>query len=162
VTEPRPPPPRVRIDPAAMDAVLVAHKAAVGGHAEPCGLLLGGVSTGIVRVQEVRPLANVHPTPDRAFLLPAPGAVAAAREARERGLAIVGVWHGHLHGPAALSEADAAGLRSATRGPGADGKPSEVPYVFLVSGGGAGSTLVVRAFLMHDARPREVDLASHW
>lgn len=145
-----------------MGVLLAAHKEALGGRVEPCGLLLGGTGEGVVRVQGLRPLPNVHQMPDRAFLLPAQGAVAAAREARDRGLTVVGVWHGHLRGTARLSEADAAGLLSASRGPGGEGKPSERPYVFLVSGGGAGTTLVVRAFVLHSARPREVELASQW
>jgi proteasome lid subunit RPN8/RPN11 len=162
VTTTKLPPPRVRIDADALKSVLAAHKAAASGRAEPCGLLLGHAGDGVVRIQEVKPLPNVHQMPDRAFLLPAQGAVAAAREARERGLSVVGVWHGHLRGPSRLSESDAAGLMSASRGPGAEGKPAEVPYVFLVSGAGAGAAIVVRSFVLHHARPREVDLAQQW
>lgn len=149
-------PPRVFIAATALDAVLRAHKAAAGGAKEPCGLMLGHVEGPRVHVDEVRVLDNVHPTPDRAFLLPATGAVAAAREARERGLAVLGVWHGHLRGLARLSESDAAGLASAARGAAARGTDS--PYVFLVSGHGAGKSVVVRAFVHLRTRPREVRL----
>lgn len=149
-------PPRVFIAAAALDAVLRAHKAAVGGPKEPCGLMLGHVDGARIHIAEVRVLENVHPSPERAFLLPATGAVAAAREARERGLAVIGVWHGHLRGLACLSESDAAGLASAARGSAA--RASETPYVFLVSGQGAGTSVIVRAFAHLRARPREMRL----
>ena len=152
------PPPRVFITPAALAAVLAAHKAAAGGAKEPCGLALGTFSEGRIEVADVRILENVHANPDRAFLLPAAGAVAAVREGRERGLSVVGVWHGHLRGTSRLSESDALGLASASKGAGAEGKPAEVPYVFLVSGAGAGSGRVVRAFVHHRGKPREVRL----
>ena len=58
------PPPRVRIDADAMKSVLAAHKAAATGRAEPCGLLLGNAGDGVVRIQEVKPLQNVHQMPD--------------------------------------------------------------------------------------------------
>lgn len=154
----RTPPPRVFIAAEAMSKVLAAHQAAVGGAKEPCGLMLGTTTAGEVRIAEVRVLDNVHANPDRAFLLPASGAVAAAREARERRLTVVGVWHGHLRGPARLSESDAAGLLSASRAAGTDGKPADVSYVFLVSGGGAGRARVVRGFVGRRGRPREVQV----
>lgn len=149
-------PPRVFIAAPALDAVLRAHRAAVGGAKEPCGLMLGRLAGSRVHVEEVRVLENVHPSPDRAFLLPAAGAVAAAREARERGLTVIGVWHGHLRGLARLSESDAAGLASAARG--AAARSIDSPYVFLVSGHGAGTSVVVRAFVHLRTRPREVRL----
>ena len=152
------PPPRVFIASDALSAVLAAHDTAASGSKEPCGLALGGFSEGRIRVDEVRVLDNVHSAPDRAFLLPAAGAVAAVRKARERGLSVVGVWHGHLRGSSRLSESDAAGLASASKGAGAEGKPSDVAYVFLVSGAGAGRGRVVRAFVHHRGKPREVRL----
>lgn len=151
-------PPRVAVDPAALARALEAHRGALGGRVEPCGLLLGGFEEGRVFVREIRVLENVHSQPDRAFLLPASGAVAAAREARERGLSVVGVWHGHLQGPAQLSESDVAGLCSAAKGPGADGKPSATAYIFLVSGAGAGHATVVRSFGLYRGEPRELFL----
>ena len=151
-------PPRVAIDPTALSRALDAHRGALGGRVEPCGLLLGAFEVGRVAVREIRVLENVHAQPDRAFLLPASGAVAAAREARERGLAVVGVWHGHLLGPAQLSESDLAGLSSAAKGPGTDGKPSETAYIFLVSGSGAGHATVVRAFGLFRGEPRDLAL----
>lgn len=152
----RTPPPKVFISADAMARVLAAHQAAVGGAKEPCGLMLGTTAPTAVRIAEVKVLENVHANPDRAFLLPASGAVAAARDARERGLTVVGVWHGHLRGPARLSESDAAGLLSASRAAGGEGKPVDVSYVFLVSGGGAGRARVVRGFVGRRGRPREV------
>lgn len=154
----RNPPPRVFIASNALRAVLAAHEAAASGQKEPCGLALGAFSEGRIRVDEVRVLDNVHSAPDRAFLLPAAGAVAAVRESRERGLTVVGVWHGHLRGNSRLSESDAAGLASASKGAGAEGKPTDVAYVFLVSGAGAGRGRVVRAFVHHRGKPREVRL----
>lgn len=154
----RTPPPRVFIAADALSAMLAAHRAASNGTKEPCGLALGTFSNGTIRVGDVRVLENVHANPDRAFLLPAAGAVAAVREGREKGLAVVGVWHGHLHGSSRLSESDAVGLASASRGAGADGKAAEVPYVFLVSGAGSGTSRVVRAFVHHRGRPREIRL----
>jgi proteasome lid subunit RPN8/RPN11 len=150
------PPPRAFIAAEAMDTLLAAHAAAHGGPKEPCGLMLGKSEAGRILVSEIRVLENVHANPDRAFLLPAAGAVAAARSARERSLTVVGVWHGHLRGPARLSESDAAGLASASRS--SEGKAVESPYVFLVSGEGVGRTRVVRAFVHQRARPREVRL----
>lgn len=150
------PPPRVFVSAAGLDAVLRAHKAALGGAKEPCGLMLGRIENGRIHVEEVRVLENVHPSPERAFLLPATGAVAAAREARERGLGVVGVWHGHLRGLARLSESDAAGLASASKA--GSSRPADAPYVFLVSGHGAGRSVVVRAFVHVRTRPREVRL----
>ena len=149
-------PPRVFIAATALDAALRAHRAAVGGPKEPCGLMLGHIDGARIHVEEVRVLDNVHPSPDRAFLLPAVGAVAATREARERGLTVVGVWHGHLRGLARLSESDAAGLASVARG--AAARATESPYVFLVSGHGAGRSVIVRAFVHLRSRPREVRL----
>jgi proteasome lid subunit RPN8/RPN11 len=140
----------------AMETVLAAHAAADSGTKEPCGLLLGKSEVGRIEVADVRVLDNIHATPDRAFLLPAAGAVAAARQAREKGLAVVGVWHGHLQGPARLSESDAAGLASASRA--GEGKAVETTYVFLVSGRGVGRARIVRAFVQQRARPREVRL----
>ena len=151
-------PARVAISPTALARALDAHRGALGGRVEPCGLLLGAFEEGRVSVREIRVLENVHAQPDRAFLLPASGAVAAAREARTRGLAVVGVWHGHLEGPAQLSQSDVAGLASAARGPGTDGKPSETAYVFVVSGSGAGKATVVRAFGLFRGEPRELAL----
>lgn len=152
-------PPRAYISAAALDQVLRAHEAARGGVKEPCGLMLGRVFPTRIHIEDVRVLDNVHPVPDRAFLLPAPGAVAAAREGRERGLAVIGVWHGHLRGSARLSDSDAVGLASASRGSAArspDATPT--PYVFLVSGAGTGTRPVVRAFVHRRTRPREVRL----
>jgi proteasome lid subunit RPN8/RPN11 len=149
-------PPRVFIAASAMDSLLSAHKAATGGPKEPCGLMLGKAEPGRIDVAEVRVLDNVHPNPDRAFLLAATGAVAAARDGRERGLAVVGVWHGHLRGTARLSESDAIGLASASKG--SQGRAGDIPYVFLVSGQGAGRARLVRAFVHLRTKPREVRL----
>jgi proteasome lid subunit RPN8/RPN11 len=153
---PSPGPSAVRIDPDALRRLLDAH--ARGAGVEPCGFLLGRADARGVRVVDVRPATNVHPRPREAFLASPDEAVRAQREARESGLGIVGTWHGHPAGPAWLSRADAAGLSLATQAAGSDGVAQEKPCVWIVSGQGAGSAVVVRAFAPGREGPREVGL----
>ena len=73
--------------------------------------------------------------------------------ARERGLTLLGFWHGHLEGPAHPGEADAEGLVTAeSLGPNA--------RVLVVMGRGAGRAPVVRAFVRGPEGTREIPLAT--
>ena len=151
------PPPLVRVAPGVIDRLLERHAGALCAN-EPCALLLGRRDAAGLSVLEVRPAQNVHPLPEEAFLAAPDDAVRAEREARERGLCVVGAWHGHPRGPARLSRADAEGLSLAALAPGRDGVPREPPFVYLVSGAGAGRAVVVRAFAADRRGPREVSL----
>jgi proteasome lid subunit RPN8/RPN11 len=76
---------------------------------ETCGVLVGRTRPGVSRVVRAVRLRNriVERSRDRYELDPG-GFVAADRDARADGLAIVGVWHSHPDQPAAPSEADRA------------------------------------------------------
>jgi proteasome lid subunit RPN8/RPN11 len=133
----------VVVSPTALRALLSAHDAAVA--AEPCALLIGRAESRGLRVLEARPTPNVHPSPAVAFTVEPEALAATSREARARGLAVVGAWHGHLRGPAWLSRADEAGLRRA--GVAAEGT-ERAPFTFLVTGRGAGRATVLRGFVV--------------
>ncbi len=84
-------------------------RAARGGERERCGLLFGppdgaggdAVATVCVELPNERDAAD-------AFALDPGRVVAAAREQRARGLALVATWHTHLGGGPAASAADLA------------------------------------------------------
>lgn len=136
---------RVRVDSFALTELLAAHRSAPGR--EPCGILVGRAASTGIDVVACWPVENAHTDPTRAFLLPPAEVAAAQARARERGLDVVGTWHGHPRGDASLSGADVAGLLAATAAPGEGGVPAVRPHAFLVSGGGAGSKIVVRAYV---------------
>jgi proteasome lid subunit RPN8/RPN11 len=136
----------VVVSPTALRALLAAHAAAAGS--EPCALLIGRDDPRGLRVLEARPAPNVHPAPARSFAVDPAALAAAAREARERGLRVVGSWHAHLAGPALLSRADEAGLRDAALAPQAGGE--RAPYAFLVTGRGAGRATVLRGYVVRE------------
>ncbi|HWF86155.1 MAG TPA: M67 family metallopeptidase [Vicinamibacterales bacterium] len=89
----------VRIARAALDTI-VAH-AREARPAECCGLLLG-VDGAIVEAVRT---PNVSDDPNRFTIEPA-AHIAARREARERGLAVLGFYHSHPHSPPAPSVTD--------------------------------------------------------
>lgn len=136
---------RVRVDAFALAGIVEAHRSAAGK--EPCGILVGEASATGIDVVACWPVENAHVDPTRAFLLPPREVATAQARARERGLDVVGTWHGHLQGLARLSGADIAGLLAASVAPGEGGVPAARPHAFLISGSGAGAHVVVRAFV---------------
>jgi proteasome lid subunit RPN8/RPN11 len=83
-------------------AAMVAH-ARRSAPAECCGVLVGAGD----RVIEAVPAKNLSPDPNR-FLLDPRTHIAAEREARGRGLAVVGFYHSHPHSAARPSPTDIA------------------------------------------------------
>lgn len=69
---------------------------------ECCGLLLGREG----RISEVRPCANVHPSPGRHFEIDPQALVDAHRAARSGGPQVLGYYHSHPFGPPAPSATD--------------------------------------------------------
>ena len=125
------------MSPAALKVVLQG--LATPERAEPCGALLGyRVPLGIEVVEAVR-LKNVHPSPDRAFLLEPAAILETGRAAHAKALDVVGFWHGHREGPAWPGMLDEEGMRGAQL----DGLQ---PYVHVVAGRGTTGKPVVRGF----------------
>jgi proteasome lid subunit RPN8/RPN11 len=85
-----------------VDAI-VAH-AREAAPIECCGLLLGHPAAGVVESVRAR---NLAASPTRYAIDPADH-IRARREARERGLAVIGFYHSHPHGSAAASPTDIA------------------------------------------------------
>jgi len=139
----------VRLPREVVGAILEAHHA--DPESERCGVLLGRTVGERVEVDTLRLVENAHPTPAAAFRLDAAALLRASADARERGLEVVGTWHSHPRGSAALSDVDVAGLADASLSPGAGGVPERRPHVFVVSGSGAGRAVVLRAFASPDA-----------
>jgi proteasome lid subunit RPN8/RPN11 len=82
------------------------HAAAIRDHGrraypeECCGILLGRNGTTAPRVEVVRELSNVHEDERRRrFLIDPRDYLAAEREARERGLVVLGFYHSHPDHP---------------------------------------------------------------
>lgn len=94
--------------------VLTAEQAAaIREHAERtypeecCGVLIGRADGELLRIELVREIANVHEDERRRrFLLDPRQHLAAQKEARARGLAVIGVYHSHPDHPATPSEHD--------------------------------------------------------
>jgi proteasome lid subunit RPN8/RPN11 len=84
---------------AALDAV-VSH-ARETAPAECCGVLLGALEA----VMDARPARNLATDPNR-FLIDPKDHIDARREARGRGLDVVGFYHSHPHSAAVPSPAD--------------------------------------------------------
>lgn len=82
----------------------IGRAARAGLPREACGVLLGVGR----RIDEAVGLANLAATDDR-FLIDPLAAAKIERQARRRGLRLVGYFHSHPHGPPAPSEADLAG-----------------------------------------------------
>lgn len=87
--------------------------AAIRAHAERtypeecCGVLIGRADGEPLRVELVREIANVHEDERRRrFLLDPRQHLAAQKEARARGLAVIGVYHSHPDHAAQPSEHD--------------------------------------------------------
>ncbi|MBA3492703.1 MAG: M67 family metallopeptidase [Gammaproteobacteria bacterium] len=76
---------------------------------ETCGLLIGRQGAGAVEVLDSVQAANLdQERPGDRYELDPKAMLAEDRDARSRGLEIVGVWHSHPDHPAAPSETDRA------------------------------------------------------
>ncbi len=74
---------------------------------EACGILVGRQSGARREVRLAAPCRNVHPGDRRKhFLIDPEEQIAVQREAREAGLEILGFYHSHHNGGAAMSEED--------------------------------------------------------
>jgi proteasome lid subunit RPN8/RPN11 len=89
----------VRIARAALDAIVDHARSALPG--ECCGLLLGADTA----IAEAVRMPNVADDPNRFTIDPA-AHVAARRDARDRGLAVLGFYHSHPHSPPVPSVTD--------------------------------------------------------
>jgi proteasome lid subunit RPN8/RPN11 len=144
------------ISPEAVAALLATQLAAT--KAEPCGLLVGRRAGETAHIRNAVAIPNAHVTPDRGFLLSTREALEAARAARGAGMAILGTFHGHLHGAPFPSAADVAGLASASLGPGSASAPNSLPHVFVIVGRGNGPKPVMRAWTWRVNRLREIPM----
>jgi proteasome lid subunit RPN8/RPN11 len=90
-----------RVAPEALQSII--HQARAVEPAECCGLLIG---TGTV-VTEAFQTANVAEVPGRFFIDPK-GHIDGRRDARRRGLEVLGFYHSHPHTPAMPSARDRA------------------------------------------------------
>lgn len=76
---------------------------------EACALLLGSVSKGQVRVEDIAISDNITPgDPRTAFEVEPALYLRLQKAARSGGLAVIGVWHSHPSGRAEPSDADRA------------------------------------------------------
>jgi proteasome lid subunit RPN8/RPN11 len=101
-----------------VEAAILAHARAAAPH-ECCGLLIGTID----RILEARATANVADDPVRRYLIDPRDHLRAMRDARARGLEVVGAYHSHPRSRAEPSATDAA-----------EGFSS---FVFLIAGLGA-------------------------
>lgn len=86
------------------DRQILLDAAAATPDEEVCGLLLGTGS----RVERLVPARNVARDPARSFEIDPATLLAAHREARGNGLAVIGHWHSHPNGRREPSARDAA------------------------------------------------------
>lgn len=74
---------------------------------ECCGAMLGRVESGVKIVTEAMPLENAYEGSKRArYELRPQDLIRAEREARERGLQLIGIYHSHPDCDAYFSETD--------------------------------------------------------
>lgn len=132
-----------------IQALLAADRQGAAARQEPCGALLGYHVPRGTEVLEAVTLPNAHATPGRGFALEPEAVLAASRDARSRGLDLVGFWHAHLEGPAWPGMLDEEGMRNA-QGEGIG------PFVHLVVGRGSTGKRVLRAFRMGRNHPKPV------
>ena len=134
-----------------VQALLAADREAATTRSEPCGALLGYHGPRGTEVLEAVALTNTHPSPGRGFAIEPQAVLAAARDARSRGLDVVGFWHAHIEGPAWPGMLDEEGMRAAQ----AEGIG---PYVHLVVGRGSTGRRVLRAFRLGRNHPKQVPM----
>jgi proteasome lid subunit RPN8/RPN11 len=89
---PTPAPGPLTLSPGALATILEA--ASVQAPAEACGLLLGIGA----QIHTAQPAANIHPTPLTRFEIDPAALLAAHRDARSGGPALVGYFHSHPTG----------------------------------------------------------------
>lgn len=92
-----------RVLQALRDAARAAHPR------ECCGLLLGEIGGGDARITQVVPTANVASDPLHRFEIDPAALIAAHRQARAGGPAVLGYYHSHPSGVAVPSATDKAG-----------------------------------------------------
>jgi proteasome lid subunit RPN8/RPN11 len=90
-----------QIVPQALESIVTQARAAQP--VECCGLLIGSGTT----VTEAMQIANVSEVPNRFFVDPK-GHIDGRRDARSRGLDVLGFYHSHPHTPATPSASDRA------------------------------------------------------
>lgn len=147
---PRPPVLRQgRIRPEALGVIVEACRDADG--VEPCGLLLGSLQGGDVRIEEAVWTPNEHPRPAEGFQIPAEAHADAARRARARGWEVVGSWHAHLASPPEPGQADVDGLHTFEAA-------AEALRALIVAGPGAGAAPVVRCYATRGKSVVEIPL----
>ena len=93
--------------PAAL-AVELRRQAEAAYPEECCGILLGTSERGADHVREARACANAHGGKRGRYAIAPHDLIAAQREARERGLLIVGFYHSHPDHPPEPSATDLA------------------------------------------------------
>ena len=91
--------------PAAL-AVELRRQAEAAYPEECCGILLGTTAGGSDRVREARACANAQSGKRGRYAIAPHDLIAAQREARERGLLIVGFYHSHPDHPPEPSSTD--------------------------------------------------------
>jgi proteasome lid subunit RPN8/RPN11 len=131
---------RLRIARGALES-MVSHARATRP-AECCGLLVGLVDG----VREAIRTGNVATDPNR-FEIDPKDHIAARRDARRRGLAVLGFYHSHPHSRAVPSEAD---RREATY----------ADHVYVIVGFPGASDAEARAFRFEGGDFVEVELAA--
>jgi proteasome lid subunit RPN8/RPN11 len=92
----------MRIAAGVLDAI-VAHARDAAPH-ECCGLLIGSAEA----IVEATRAANIADGPTSRFLIDPEDHIAGRREARRRGLDVVGFYHSHPDAPATPSDTDVA------------------------------------------------------
>ncbi|MEM1197143.1 MAG: M67 family metallopeptidase [Pseudomonadota bacterium] len=76
---------------------------------EACGLLLGSVEEGAMRISSAVEARNVHPTPRTHFEIDPKALINAYRAERQGGPVVMGHYHSHPTGDPRPSRIDAAG-----------------------------------------------------
>lgn len=156
----------LHLPPAVMDALCTQARAGVPR--EVCGLLLGTRRGPVVEVAEALPTKNDFEiykssfpgdarvrTTERAYAIAPLAILGAHREARARGLAVVGAYHSHVDADAQLSPLDRSMATDATGRP---LWPGAVHVVLSVSALSASAADFLRAFAHDDARGDFVEL----
>lgn len=75
---------------------------------ESCGMLLGIINGDTREMREAVRCRNVHPSPQTNYEIDLRDVIRVQREARKRGLEIVGFYHSHPDHPASPSPTDIA------------------------------------------------------
>jgi desampylase len=73
---------------------------------ECCGILLGRVDAGAISIAEAHPARNIADRRETRFAIDPADHFAVIREARRRGLEVVGFYHSHPRSAAEPSETD--------------------------------------------------------